>query len=166
MRGQTGELGRGGLDLAPRCLGFVCTVLVLPALRKDTQRLPWKLYLVVLILQFSPPERSGREREQHLHFHCQSNSLEECHISETFSIQLSHSLSFFLHALFEHPCMPADIFPVSLRLLMDQVTLSPTIKQLNSENTETKQVLNGSKLGVGHFTLMNAVLTAQTPRLD
>ena len=38
------------------------TVLVPPALRKDTQWLPRQLHLALLILQFSPQERRGPER--------------------------------------------------------------------------------------------------------
>ena len=46
------------MDLAPAPRRLSC------ALRKDTQRLPWKLYLVLLILQFSPPERRERQRKR------------------------------------------------------------------------------------------------------
>lgn len=35
-------------------------------LRKDTQRLPWKLFLLLLILQFSPPESRERGRERQI----------------------------------------------------------------------------------------------------
>lgn len=50
--------GRDRVDLAPAPRRLSC------ALRKDTQRLPWKLYLVLLILQFSPPERRERQRKK------------------------------------------------------------------------------------------------------
>lgn len=40
---------------------LLLTVLVPPALRKDTQWLPWQLHLALLILQFSAQERKGRE---------------------------------------------------------------------------------------------------------
>lgn len=40
------------------------TVLVPPALRKDTQWLPRQLHLALLILQFSPQERRGPERDE------------------------------------------------------------------------------------------------------
>lgn len=86
---------------------LLLTVLVPPALRKDTQWLPWQLHLALLILQFSAQERKGREgwkeagkervkRERGFHFPCRSKHTEGMsHLTETFT-HTSTSTDFFV----------------------------------------------------------------------
>ena len=60
LKSECGGLREEGEEVSQ----LLRTVLVPPALRKDTQWLPRQLHLAVLILQFSPQERRRPERDE------------------------------------------------------------------------------------------------------
>ncbi len=60
LKKERGGLREEGEEVTLGVSQLLLTVLVPPALRKDTQWLPLQLHLALLILQFSPGERRGR----------------------------------------------------------------------------------------------------------
>lgn len=122
-----------------------------PAFRKDTQQIPWKLYLVLLILQFSPPERRERQKEREkererkregereittLQFPLSVKPTKEMSGLRNLHHPIISLAVFLLYTCIscEHRHTPADIF-FFLHLLMEQVMLS-TCKKKQKKNSQ------------------------------